>query len=363
MVDRRVFAHFDYLLFFVTVLLIAAGLATLYSATFTKGGLIYKKELYLLIVCSFFFAIAVLVNYALLERFAYTIFGLSILTLVLALLMGKTIGGAQRWLSFGGVSFQPSEVTKLALIIVLSKYFSEVPVPPKGLGFKELIGPVILLAVPFVLIVKQPDLGTALSLFLVFSSMVLMARVRLRVLVWTLIGFIPLIPIAWGSLKSYQKARVLSFLDPGGDPMGSGYHVLQSKIAIGSGGIWGKGFMQGTQGKLMFLPEHHTDFIFSVLAEEWGLVGSVTVIVLLFALILRGLNTAANTKDRFAFHLAFGIASMFFWHVVINLGMVTGLLPVVGIPLPFLSYGGSFLLTSLVSVGILINIRMRRFIF
>ena len=170
-------------------------------------------------------------------------------------------------------------------------------------------------------------------------------------------------PFAWLSLKDYQRARLTSFINPGRDPFGSGYHLLQSKIAIGSGGFTGKGFTHGTQGKLMFLPEHHTDFIFSIVAEEWGFIGA-TIIVLIFAfLILKGLSTAASSKDRFGFLLAFGISAMLFWHVIINIAMVTGLLPVVGVPLPFLSYGGSFLVVTMSAMGLIINIQMRRFIF
>jgi rod shape determining protein RodA len=164
-------------------------------------------------------------------------------------------------------------------------------------------------------------------------------------------------------LKGYQKARLTGFIRPETDPLGAGYHLIQSKIAIGSGGYFGKGFTMGTQGKLMFLPEQHTDFIFSVLAEEWGLAGSLILLVLFLGLILRGLNTAENSKDKFGFLLALGISAMLFWHMVFNLGMVSGLLPVVGVPLPFISYGGSFLITSMIAVGLLINIKIRRFTF
>jgi len=210
---------------------------------------------------------------------------------------------------------------------------------------------------------KQPDLGTAIILFAIFCSMTLVVGVRKRTMAAIAAVAAAVAPFAWMSLKDYQKARLTSFLNPGRDPYGSGYHLLQSKIAIGSGGFLGKGFTHGTQGKLMFLPEHHTDFIFSILAEEWGFIGSSIVILIFFLLVMKGLGAATSSKDRFGFLLAFGISSMFFWHVIINLGMVTGLLPVVGVPLPFISYGGSFLVVSMTATGLIINIRMRRFIF
>ncbi|MDP2688873.1 MAG: FtsW/RodA/SpoVE family cell cycle protein, partial [Deltaproteobacteria bacterium] len=234
---------------------------------------------------------------------------------------------------------------------------------PKGMGVKELIVPGLLMAAPFLLIAKQPDLGTAIIIWMIFWSMVLIVKVKLRTVIAFVVSFALAAPFLWMALKDYQKARLSSFLNPGADPLGSGYHVLQSKIAIGSGGLIGKGFMEGTQGNLMFLPEHHTDFIFAALAEEWGLLGSVILLALFMTLVLSGINTANNSKDRFGFLLAFGVTAMFFWQIVINLGMVSGMLPVVGVPLPFISYGGSFLITSMISAGLLLNVHMRRFIF
>jgi rod shape determining protein RodA len=193
--------------------------------------------------------------------------------------------------------------------------------------------------------------------------MVIFAKVRVKILIGIILTSLPLIPIAWRFLKDYQKARLMSFLDPTLDPLGTGYHILQSKIAIGSGGVLGNGFTHGTQGQLRFLPEHHTDFIFSILAEEWGFIGSFIVIALYFSLILLGLNIAQNAKDRLGAFLAFGVSAMLLWHIAINIGMVTGMLPVVGVPLPFMSYGGSFLLTAMIGAGILANVSMRRFIF
>ena len=218
-------------------------------------------------------------------------------------------------------------------------------------------------AVPAVLIIKEPDLGTALLLVVVSFSMILFAKVHWKSLALLLISAVSLAPFVWFNLKSYQQKRILTFLRPDMDPLGAGYHINQSKIAIGSGLFWGKGFLQGTQTRLHFLPEQHTDFAFSVWAEEWGFVGSVILLVLYLVLILWGINIAKSSKDKFGSVLAIGLVSIVFWQVMINVGMVTGLLPVVGIPLVLFSYGGSSLISTMAAMGLLMNISMRRFMF
>ncbi|MBI5970047.1 MAG: rod shape-determining protein RodA [Deltaproteobacteria bacterium] len=363
MIDRRLFTHFDWFTFSLTAALTAIGLASVYSATHAQMPAIYKKEVYWIIIGLAGLAAAVTINYLLLERLAYALWGGAVILLVSVLFIGKTTAGARRWLNLGLFSLQPSELAKLALIIALAKYFTSRPVPSKGLALKDLALPAVFLLVPFLLVVKQPDLGTAIILWLIFWTMTLMVRVRTRTLVGIVAVFMALTPIAWKMLKGYQKARLMSFLDPAKDPLGTGYHVMQSKIAIGSGGIFGKGFTNGTQGNLMFLPEHHTDFIFAVYAEEWGLAGSMVLLSLFLILILNGFNAANDAKDRFGFLVAFGMTTMLFWHVAINLGMVSGMLPVVGVPLPFISYGGSFLVTAMIAAGLIINIKMRGFMF
>jgi len=363
MIDRRVLTHFDWPTFFVVLLLAAVGYASVYSATYTHMQSIYRKDLYWILIGLGCLLAAVIINYSLLERLGYALWGSSVALLLTVVLVGRSTAGAKRWLSLGFFSLQPSELAKLALVVALAKYYSDRPLPARGLTLRDLAVPGFLLLVPFLFIVKQPDLGTAIILWLIFWTMALVVRINRTTLIGLFITFAGMIPLGWRFLKSYQKARLLSFIYPGRDTLGSGYHVMQSKIAIGSGGFAGKGFMQGTQGKLMFLPEHHTDFIFAVLAEEWGLAGSFLVLGLFIALIFSGLNTANNAKDRFGFLVALGITSMFFWHVTINLGMVCGVLPVVGVPLPFISYGGSFLITCMIGAGLLINIMMRRFMF
>jgi len=214
-----------------------------------------------------------------------------------------------------------------------------------------------------ILILKQPDLGTAIILVLVFFSTLLFVKIRWSSLLAIVIVGASILPLVWRFLKEYQKKRIITFFNPDLDPLGAGYHLIQSKIAVGSGGIVGKGFMKGTQCKLGFLPEQQTDFIFSVLGEEWGLIGSLVVVLLYFSLILWGLRIAVQAKDRFGAIISFGVVAMLFWHTVINIAMVLGLMPVVGIPLPLLSYGGSFLVSTLIGIGLLLNVSMRRYLF
>ncbi|MFQ5354420.1 MAG: rod shape-determining protein RodA, partial [Thermodesulfobacteriota bacterium] len=361
--DKKLLAHIDLAALSLTIALAVIGLVSIYSATHANNPAIYTRAQYWFVISLAMLTAAVAINYHLLERFAYVIYGGSIALLLLVAAIGKSSGGAQRWLDLGVLSLQPSEIAKIALIIMLARHFSLKNLAGRGLDIKDLIVPVLIIIAPFFLVMHQPDLGTSIILLAIFCSMTLVVGIRLRTIVAIGVVISAIMPFAWLSLKDYQKARLTSFLNPGQDPFGSGYHLLQSKIAIGSGGFFGKGFTHGTQGKLMFLPEHHTDFIFSILAEEWGFIGASIVVLIFFALILKGLGAAASSKDRFGFLLAFGISSMLFWHVVINLAMVTGLLPVVGVPLPFLSYGGSFLAVTMTAMGLIINIRMRRFIF
>jgi rod shape determining protein RodA len=271
--------------------------------------------------------------------------------------------GATRWLHLGFISIQPSEPMKIVIIMVFARFFTGYPVF-QGLGLRDLGYPLLLLGVPALLIMKQPDLGTAIMVCLIVCSMLMYIGVRWSTLVSLALTAIPAGYGAWHFfLREYQKNRILNFIDPERDPLGSGYHIIQSKIAVGSGGFLGKGFLQGTQSHLRFLPEQHTDFAFSVFSEEWGFVGCLVMLVLYLFLVLWGLHIAGRCNDRFGSLLAVGVTAMLFWHIVINMGMVIGLFPVVGVPLPFFSYGGTSMVTSMVGVGILLNISMRRFMF
>lgn len=260
------------------------------------------------------------------------------------------------------LSFQPSELAKLSIAIIISYFLSEMPVK-KEYGLKDVWQIFLFVCTPAALILKEPDLGTAVIILIFSSSIIIFSGMSKRsILVLVCAGLI-ITPMLWVNLKDYQKKRILTFLNPNMDPLGAGYHITQSKIAIGSGMISGKGFLKGSQTRLHFLPEQHTDFIFSVFAEEWGFLGSLLLIFFYLCLVLRGLDIAKNSKDRFGKYLAISITTMIFWQVFINMGMVMGILPVVGTPLPFMSYGGSSLVFSMISIGILMNIRMRRYMF
>ena len=296
----------------------------------------------------------------LLDRWAHAIYIVGIILLIGVLLFGKYVGGAKRWLILGPVSFQPSELTKIAVIIVLARYYSKVT-DPMGLTLRELLTPCMLTMIPFLLIVKQPDLGTAMVVVLIAASMTVFVKIERRSLLYIIAACTLTVPMVWFLLRGYQKKRILTFLNPERDPLGAGYHIIQSKIAIGSGMLTGKGFLKGTQNALSFLPEQHTDFIFSVVAEEWGLVGSVILLLVLLMLIIWALNVAYRCRDPFGTILSVGITAMLFWQVFINVGMAMGLMPVVGVPLPFISYGGSSIVSTMICIGLLMNVSMRRF--
>jgi rod shape determining protein RodA len=306
--------------------------------------------------------VVILIDYRRLERYAYVVYAAVVLLVLAVPIVGTVGGGARRWISLGPVSIQPSEMVKVAVVIAYARYFHRAQ-STGDVRFVDAIPAFLLLALPGAFVLAQPDLGTVGVISIVAFSVLFCAGLRIRV--FLVLGAIAAaaVPLLWGHLKTYQQQRVLTFLSPEMDPLGAGYHVIQSKIAIGSGQFWGKGFLHGTQNKLNFIPEQHTDFIFSVFAEEWGYIGAVVLIGLYAALVVRGLMIAYRAKDRFGALLAFGVVSIVFWQVVINVGMTSGILPVVGITLPFFSYGGSSLTTMMIAVGLMINVNMRRFLF
>ncbi len=362
--DRRLIKNFDWGLLVLTLLLAGVGLVTLHSAVATDPSplqrMLYVKQLIWYAVGLGAVFIVLLIDYKTMERWAYAIYGGAIGLLVCVLLFGKFVGGSRRWLELGPVSLQPSEVAKIAVIVLLARYYSRV-VKAEGLTLRELFLPFLYVVIPFLLIVQQPDLGTGMVVFLISASMTLFVRIEKRTFLCLLLVAVMVAVPGWTLLKDYQRQRILTFLNPDRDPLGAGYHIIQSKIAIGSGQISGKGMMQGTQNTLSFLPEQHTDFIFSVLAEEWGFAGALVLLLLFMALIIWGLNIAYRCKDIFGKVLSVGVTAMVFWQTVINLGMVMGLMPVVGVPLPLISYGGTSILTIMICIGILLNVSMRRF--
>jgi rod shape determining protein RodA len=305
--------------------------------------------------------LAVSFDYRRLDRYAYLVYAAVLVALLLVPLIGRVGGGSRRWITLGPVSLQPSEFMKPALVIALAHHFARTAAA--RLGFREMIVPFVLSAPPAVLILVQPDLGSAAMLGFVMLSMLVLGGIRLRWLLLLAAPVVAIAPVLYGQLKPYQQQRIMTFIDPDADPLGAGYHIIQSKIAVGSGMLSGRGFMRGTQNHLNFLPEQHTDFIFSVFSEEFGFIGAASLMVLYLCLLLRGLVIAAKARDRFGGLLCLGMMSIVFWQVVVNVGMVTGLLPVVGIPLPFFSYGGSSLFGLLVGAGLVMNVSMRRHLF
>jgi len=320
------------------------------------------KQIYWLLIGLLVAVGVAFVEYRFYLDFAYLVHVSCLFLLLVVMGYGIITSGAQRWIRIGSISFQPSEFIKISLIMALAKYFQRPP-DREGYALRDLSIPFLLMAPPVLLILKQPDLGTAIILVLVFFSVLLFVKIRWSSFLILVLSGGSILPLLWRFLKEYQKKRVVTFLNPDLDPLGAGYHIIQSKIAVGSGGIVGKGFMKGTQCKLGFLPEQQTDFIFSALAEEWGFLGSILVVGLYFALILWGLRIAVQAKDRYGAILSFGVVAMLFWHSFINIAMVLGMLPVVGIPLPLFSYGGSFIISTFMGVGLLLNVSMRRYLF
>jgi len=364
-IDRRLFTHFDWTLLGIVLLIASIGILNLYSAAAkieTVGAPLYLKQIFWLVIGLAAMVTIAFVEYRFYSDFAYIVYTIALVLLLLVLAYGMITSGAQRWVKIGPLSFQPSEFVKISFILALAKFFHR-PADRKGYSLKQLPLPFLLLLLPMALILKQPDLGTAIVLLLVFFSVLIFVKIRWSSLLAIGMTGGAAVPVLWNFIKGYQKKRIITFFNPDLDPLGAGYHLMQSKIAVGSGGILGKGFMKGTQSKLGFLPEQQTDFIFSALGEEWGLIGSLFVIGLYVALILWGLRIAVQAKDRFSAILAFGVVAMLFWHVFINVGMVLGMMPVVGIPLPLLSYGGSFIVSTLIGAGLLLNVSMRRYLF
>lgn len=365
MFDRRLLIHFDWVLLLIVCLLTGIGILNLYSATSTWSGTgtpVYIKQFYWLGIGLSIAVSISLFDYRKLEYFATPLYGLNVLLLVVVLVVGKTTMGATRWLDLGFFNLQPSEIMKIMIIVVLARYFS-IKDQVLGYNLKELGVPFALIGVPVLLIMKQPDLGTAMLVIFIAGTIALFAGIRKRTLgVLTVIGVVSTVG-GWFLLHNYQKQRILTFINPERDPLGAGYHIIQSKIAVGSGGLFGKGFMEGTQSQLSFLPERHTDFAFSVFAEEWGFFGCLVLLLLYLLLVVWGIYVARRASDVFGVYLALGVSAMLFWHIVVNLGMVIGLLPVVGVPLPLFSYGGTSMVTTMIGVGLLLNVSMRRFMF
>lgn len=364
--DRRLITHANWSLFGLMILLFLIGVGNLYSASGIRieEGLevssYYQKQLVWGVVGFSCMLVCMMFDYRHLKSLSLPMLITTLILLALVLLVGKSAKGAARWLYVGGFTLQPSELAKISVLIMGARMLAQGKEP---LGWLQLFSVLGMGLVPAFMIFVQPDLGTCLNLLLLLGGMVLYRGIKGYIFRFFCVVVPLLMPLGWHFLKPYQKQRILTFLDPSNDPLHTGYHIIQSHIAIGSGQMWGKGFLEGTQNQLRFLPEKHTDFAIAVFGEEWGFFGCILLLALFCCFLLSILTTVRDAKDRFGSMLAAGVFFYFFWQVLINMGMTMGLMPVVGIPLPFISYGGSATLVNFCLLGLVLNVSMRRFVF
>ena len=343
----------------ILVLFFLTGCTVLYSVSGGEASSLVKKHIYKFIFSIIVFISICLLNYKFINRFSFILYLISVFLLIFLLIFGVESGGSKRWISFSFFSIQPSEFAKIFLVLAIAKYYNEVSYI-KNNSFIKSIFPILLILIPFFLIVNQPDLGTSLLLLANGLSIIIVSGISIWLIIIGFIIIMALIPITWNLLHNYQQNRILTFLNPENDPFGSGYHIAQSKIAIGSGGFTGKGYMQGSQSQLEFIPEIHTDFVFSIFSEEFGFLGSLIIIFLHLYLFLFGMKSSFHANSVFDKLVVFGLTINFFFYFLINISMVIGLVPVVGIPLPIISYGGSSMLAMMMSFAIIQKININR---
>lgn len=364
--DRSMLSQVNWGVIFLAIVLFGIGVLNLYSASGFRqeAGMAlrpyYQLQMYwgaaglgVMLICTLF-------DYRYLKLIVWPLLGLIVCLLISVLVFGKVISGAQRWLDLGFFNLQPSEIAKVGIIIIAAVFLSKTT---GKMGWKELIVTALICMVPAGLILIQPDLGTAMLLILILGGMIMYRGLALGVLKVLAVVLPIVVVIGFFGLHDYQRQRLLTFMNPEENPRGAGYHTLQAQIAIGSGQLLGKGFLEGTQSQLRFLPEKHTDFAVAVFAEEWGFVGTMGLIVLFCAFLYSIYITARDAKDAFGSFIATGVFFYFFWQFFINIGMVVGIMPVVGVPLPFISYGGSSTLVNFCLVGLVANVSMRRYLF
>ena len=348
----RILRSLDWVLLASLLSLAGLGMIVLYAAVHQGDTELWHKQAIFWAVGMGIFFVLCLIPLRVLGLLCWPMYAVALLLLMLVPLVGDIHMGARRWLDLGFANLQPSELMKWALMFVLASWFAS----REARGSKNILVPVLLAAIPAGLIIIQPDLGTTLVLLFAATAMLVAAGLPWRILGFSIAAGVAALPVLWHFMHDYQKQRVLTLLDPQSDPLGAGYHVIQSSIAIGSGGLFGKGFLQGTQGRLHFLPEQHTDFIFSILAEEGGMIAVVLLLALYAMLIYRILLIGHRAHNRFSSMLCIGVASMFTLYITVNIGMVSGIFPVVGLPLPFISYGGSALVSMLAALGLIMRI-------
>jgi rod shape determining protein RodA len=358
--NKTIFKHVDWWLILCLFCIMAIGITNLYSASVATNKPFALKQAIWYSAGLLGIILLIFTDYRRIQNYVYALYAITIFFLLLVDVIGASAKGAQRWLSLGFFKFQPSELAKLTTIILMASLFSKTGKLSHSL--KDILFPILLVLIPFGLVLVQPDLGTAGLIALIAGSMFLIAGLRWTTVVFLCLSIISILPFGWRFLKPYQKDRVLSFLNPEGGVKTEGYHALQSKIAIGSGQLNGKGFLQGTQAHLSFLPEAHTDFAFAMWSEEWGFIGSVALLLIYFMLLWRGIKIASETKDRFGAFLANGVVIMLFWQVSINCAMVMGVFPVVGVPFPLISYGGSSVMITMAGIGLLLSIKVSKYL-
>lgn len=362
MFNRRILRKMDFTTLILVTIIVSIGILMIGSATHINmpergTDVFFKKQILLYFAGLIAMCVVIYFDYNVYGQFSHIIYAVNIILLIAVLVSGRFAMGAQRWIKIGGFGLQPSELAKLAIIITLAKHLSG---KEKLDSLKDLLSIGIHVGIPMLLIMKQPDLGTSLVLVAISFGMMFIAGVSTKLLVGIVSTGVLSLPVMWNFLKEYQKKRILVFLNPENDPLGAGYHVIQSMIAIGSGRLFGKGLFKGTQNQLNFLPEQHTDFIFSVLGEELGFVGAVILLLLYFILLMRFVHLATQAKDMFGMLIIVGVISMFGFHILVNIGMTVGIMPITGLPLPFMSYGGSSLIANMMAVGLVLNVAMRR---
>jgi len=361
---RRLFQNFYFPLFLFALILAVIGLVNLYSATasfdMAQASPYFKAQLlYTILGITVMFVVSLIPLKTLYAAVPY-IFGVTLFLLVLVLIFGTKSHGALSWLDLGFVRIQPSEFGKIGLVLILSKYLANTQ-KDYSLGLRGLIVPTLIFLVPTLLVVMQNDLGSSLFYGFIFGSLILIQGVRFRYILIALLLVVALSVVSYNFfLQTYQKNRIVSFMHPEKDSRGSGYHLVQSKIAVGSGGLWGRGYRKGRSHQLKFLPERHTDFVFPVLAEEWGFIGGGITLLFYLLFLLSGIHLASKAENRFGYFVCVGIVAFYFWHLVINLGGVLGLIPLTGVPLPFLSYGGSSLIANWLAIGFLLSVLKSR---
>ncbi len=358
----RLIRHIDFTLIFLVLGLCILGLLVIYSSTYQEslkyGVMQITKKQFLHILTGLFFCFLVaIIDYHEIVKIAIPLYFFSLIMLIYVIIGGKDSGGSRRWIQILGQEFQPAELAKITLIIFLTDFLNRQR--DKISNFLYFSLPLLFAGIFMLLIYKQPDLGTAIVFFAITVFMIFVAGISWKYIMVAFLALISLFPITWSFLKDYQKNRLLLFINPEKDPLGAGYNIIQSKVAIGSGGIFGKGLFAGIQSQLKFLPAQHTDFVFAVIGEELGFIGAILLISLFAILLWKGIRIAQEAPDLLGTFMATGVTSFLFTHILINIGMSMGLIPATGLPLPFVSHGGTFMVTNFVGIGLLLNIHLR----